>query len=112
MFMQLLNDDLLSNIACTIKPHLLNVNVTYSNSGIVTINSTEKIPIELPANTSTAANAAINSIKLHLPLTQSTVSNSVVITLYEIFRDQYPNSPLDLSPLMVNTPFSTAKFYH
>jgi hypothetical protein len=110
--MQLLSDNSVSNMTCTIKPHLLNVNVTYTNSGIVTINSTEKIPIELPTNTSTAANAAINSIKFHLPLAQSAVSNSVVVTLYELFRDQYPDAQLDLSPLMVDTPFSTTKLYY
>ncbi|KAF8689736.1 hypothetical protein AX14_001497 [Amanita brunnescens Koide BX004] len=83
VYMQvLIEGTAVSNMVCTIKPQLLNVTVTYENTGIVSINSTTEIPTDLPVNTSSVAQSVIAAVRNHLPLTQSSASNSVVDTLY------------------------------
>lgn len=101
-------------MVCTIKPQLLNVTVTYENTGIVSINSTTEIPTDLPVNTSSVAQSVIAAVRNHLPLTQSSASNSVVDTLYgltpvNLYHDvnmSWSQVEVAFSPLMVNAPFS------
>ena len=61
------------NITCSIKPQLLNVNVTYENNGIVTVESMARIPVDLPTNSSAAVLVTMIGLETNLFFAQGLI---------------------------------------
>jgi hypothetical protein len=80
-------------MTCNIKPQILNVSVTYNNTGYVTLEPLWQTSIYPPINTSTVVTNIMAALEYHLSITQAPDMNIAIEAIYGLYTVAYPSSP-------------------
>ena len=82
-----------TNKTCTIRPHWLNVNVTYIPGGFVTLEPTQNL-YDISLTSSSLILAAVSTLDSHFAYSQTMLGNHILYTLSDIVSDLVPGASL------------------